>query len=1289
MTLEYSSDSGQNVDTSSMSTTSSQSDYSDEIDAHLKQLNDYIKPRLSCQQGLEEWKRAIDRASSCCERHIVERQRNGDDQWPLELDVDAVNGCFDLMRMWTSSEFNELAPHAFRFFAAPTDSKFDVVNWVTSKTSTCSRKAFVFAMAMYAAVVPREDIGGNKDFKARVIDTFRCSNGFKRDSEENDDIIVRKLHLPVDVDTNVDIDVFDFESDVKTDDIDEITYDRMEIRYCFGCMRKMLRDVVSACGLFPLFIDDEILSRVNAAVKGERPTPPNLKEISTSLGETSVELQRRIQMGCIVRNVWLYYEAMLFYGALIGQSPEYGKILLRCFPDKLDNETILCEERIHGLINLLMGVVCDNQMIKILLHLSLTSVTHLLRIIINNFSILAPQRKKSLFGVLRVLLSIPELFHVISDYNIPSTVLNFVVQNAESKEIAIPAISFLRDILTAPIVSSLLCLVGNPPDQDGTVIVSQVKIGDLYERAVVHSKGLLILPGIPIMSQLKQSNLFLGILSMITGIDLDSAYFSEYGNGIIEILLDILQLVSLHPDLSHTLISEDVPNLYEDSVLDSNFKGNGAMLFKLFLENDDTDDVITTEILRTVAHCLITPKVLSDDVIAVLKENGYVTLLVTHLTKAINKGDLLIVFNTISSLNTLALHDANILSLLRPLKVPELCMEIIGNLPEKTSLASTPFMSIVITLTRKFLDLVTTNVNGDIERNMRKNAHLLPHMVVDYDENDALKIIYRHLLDQGYTNSAQTLLQESKISTPTNPSNVEFSTIAKDYIKQQHLQCSHCSTILSPQKLSVPHHCQSHSTPFTSSRNLSTRLHARSHYGTNPIFTQHASSYDQSLCYSTCTIRQYIIDSDRQDSQVSSLALDNNGLFAGTSDGCIKLFDLTNDFFQKNAVSLETQSAFLQLGLTSSQLYALNDDGAIMSFPVDDILSATDPMTRPTLSFDGYGAFALNPTGDILSAVALDQRGVDIIDTVSGMTTTSYALNGIAITSPPVFSPCGQLFYCARKLFDTRVGRAIHVFDALSTRNGGMFSSDGLDLVIDGEVWDLRHFGLRKKIDGLNGCYTTCIDNDVFLAFRYDDEDNFEQTQRFAPVCDAYDMNCGLINTMNVTDACLQYSRTVESGYIAGWPVVYPERKKMGLLTRMDKAKILVFEYAENYQSFVDSLDSSSVPSEDDDGAMSFDEFYDNGVVDYPLTATRFPEIVISDDSNEIRFGNGLSRDSTETNGSTINDDEMEEDEEEDGDENIDDSFINDEEDDEEEDDDDDNDNNSMSVEEENFDDSD
>ena len=44
-----------------------------------------------------------------------------------------------------------------------------------------------------------------------------------------------------------------------------------------------------------------------------------------------------------------------------------------------------------------------------------------------------------------------------------------------------------------------------------------------------------------------------------------------------------------------------------------------------------------------------------------------------------------------------------------------------------------------------------------------------------------------------------------------------------------------------------------------------------------------------------------------------------------------------------------------------------------------------------------------------------------------------------------------------------------------------MFTSDCLNLFIDSEMWDLRMLKLRKSIELLNGCYSSLLDNDIFV----------------------------------------------------------------------------------------------------------------------------------------------------------------------------------------------------------------
>ena len=117
------------------------------------------------------------------------------------------------------------------------------------------------------------------------------------------------------------------------------------------------------------------------------------------------------------------------------------------------------------------------------------------------------------------------------------------------------------------------------------------------------------------------------------------------------------------------------------------------------------------------------------------------------------------------------------------------------------------------------------------------------------------------------------------------------------------------------------------------------------------------------------------------------------------------------------------------------------------------------------------------------------------------ITSNNYAKN------QATFDPSDELVLNDGVLFDTRMGREIKKLDKLNQSLNGVFHPNGLEIVSNSEVWDIRTFHLLKTVPELDQCQVKFSNNgDIIYAVTLEQEtDDGEKYDSAFKTFDAHD----------------------------------------------------------------------------------------------------------------------------------------------------------------------------------------
>lgn len=142
------------------------------------------------------------------------------------------------------------------------------------------------------------------------------------------------------------------------------------------------------------------------------------------------------------------------------------------------------------------------------------------------------------------------------------------------------------------------------------------------------------------------------------------------------------------------------------------------------------------------------------------------------------------------------------------------------------------------------------------------------------------------------------------------------------------------------------------------------------------------------------------------------------------------------------------------------------------------------------------------------------------------------------------FDPTDELILSDGVLWDVRSGREIHKFDKLNQNLSGVFHPNGLEVISNTEVWDLRTFHLLRTVNTIEQCQLKFSAQNVMYAISSEvdnnmDMDNYNSYESSFKVLDSLDYSS--IATVdvkrNIYDLCVNRYGTLiaivenQSGY--------------------------------------------------------------------------------------------------------------------------------------------------------------
>lgn len=436
--------------------------------------------------------------------------------------------------------------------------------------------------------------------------------------------------------------------------------------------------------------------------------------------------------------------------------------------------------------------------------------------------------------------------------------------------------------------------------------------------------------------------------------------------------------------------------------------------------------------------------------------------------------------------------------------------------------------------------------------------------------------------------------------------NVTLNTIITEYLTNQHSLCKNPMSTCPQFDLFKPHKCpdpRPNRNVIGMSVNVAARFFKR-HQGFNSVRLDRRFVHSQfhvarilkipdlDLCFTTCDFTP-----------------DASSLMIGTHNGEVRVFhinDSTEDFSASCSDSYINNIKCSRNGrmvLTSSTWHT----------PLSVLWSVDNKQFVSKMNFDDdeYVEFS-NLEQDKVLGTKGEKATVYDINTGQSIRSLNPTIFNQYNKNRATFCPTDELVLSDGVLWDFRSSQQIHKFDKLNNTLSGVFHPNGLEVVSNTEVWDLRTFHLLRTIPTLDQCQVKFSPQNVMYAFSIqtetmDDERVYDSSFK---VLDSYDYSS--ISTTDVRKSIYDLSVNSNGCQIAlcenqgGYESVSESVVRVYTVGRKRDAEDDPEEEDEEMGSDEDDGELDSISDNDDNGKTMQKDFFSTFILKFLNFQTDF-----------------------------------------------------------------------------------
>ncbi|BES99825.1 LisH [Nesidiocoris tenuis] len=285
---------------------------------------------------------------------------------------------------------------------------------------------------------------------------------------------------------------------------------------------------------------------------------------------------------------------------------------------------------------------------------------------------------------------------------------------------------------------------------------------------------------------------------------------------------------------------------------------------------------------------------------------------------------------------------------------------------------------------------------------------------------------------------------------------VTLDSIVAEYLMSQHANCKNPMATCPQFNLFEPHKCPEPKARHQMYGNFTLR-HARG---------MSSRRHDNRLIHSRfCTV--HIFRYGGENAFFTSVDFFGNDKYVviGSHQGEVKLFNLCNG---TEVSSYHCHESYIS-HLMSARKSPLLLTSSTWRQPLSACWSIKDNIFHPVLSMQSEDYVEFNKiTEDRIIGTKNDTATIYDIETKALLQTLKPSISNQYTKNKATFSPNNELVLSDGVLWDVNSGKHIHKLDKLNQSISGVFHPNGVEIVSNTEVWDLRTFHLLRTVPTLD-----------------------------------------------------------------------------------------------------------------------------------------------------------------------------------------------------------------------------
>ncbi|XP_006631057.2 DDB1- and CUL4-associated factor 1 isoform X1 [Lepisosteus oculatus] len=356
--------------------------------------------------------------------------------------------------------------------------------------------------------------------------------------------------------------------------------------------------------------------------------------------------------------------------------------------------------------------------------------------------------------------------------------------------------------------------------------------------------------------------------------------------------------------------------------------------------------------------------------------------------------------------------------------------------------------------------------------------------------------VLRQKSDHGAYSQSPAMKKQLDRHLPSPPT---LDSIITEYLREQHARCKNPVTTCPPFSLFTPHQCPEPKQRRQAPTNFTSRLTHRVVY---PKYGGvDGGCFDRHLIFSRFRPISVFREADEDESGFMCCAFSarERFLMLGTCTGQLKLYNVFNG--QEEASYSCHNSAITHLEPSRDGSLLLTS--ASWTYPLSALwgMKSVFDMKHSFLD-DHYVEFSklsqdrVIGTKEDIAHIYDIQSGQKILTLHNTDLANNYKRNCAT------FNPTDDLVLNDGVLWDVRSAQAIHKFDKFNMNISGVFHPNGLEVIVNTEIWDLRTFHLLHTVPALDQCRIVFNNSGTVIygaMLQADDEDDMMEQQMKSP----------------------------------------------------------------------------------------------------------------------------------------------------------------------------------------------